>query len=53
MDEIKVEKTDCKVKLILKRFLGFLMDDELVRGSFSTHDKYANDSISSYSFIEL
>ena len=29
------------------------MDDGLVRGSFSTHDKYANDSISSYSFIEL
>ena len=29
------------------------MDDGLARGSFSTHVMYANESIPSYSFIEL
>ena len=29
------------------------MNDELAKGFFSTHDMYANESISSYFFIEL
>ena len=29
------------------------MDGKLAKGSFSTHDIYAYESISSYSFIEL